>query len=251
MRVNFSVSVLKALLRESTLGTHHSVLAVCAGASEENVFREIGLTDVTISNLSDQDVGSYKFEYQNAMSLDLEDKSFDFVFVSDGLHHCDAPHLALTEMYRVARIGVVVLESKDSFFMRIANNLGLTESYECEAVEGHLGREGGVNNSAIPNFVYRWSEREFEKTLCSYDPTGQLTFRYFYSLNLPLKRIEKKMGLVAAKCFTHFGTFLEKLIPSQCNSIAMIAIRPGTSDMWPWLELNKSGEFEFVNVHCE
>ena len=95
--------------------------------------------------------------------------SFDAVIVDAGLHHCHSPHRALLEMYRVARKCAVAFEARDSLLMRAAIRAGLTEEFERSAISADRMR-GGVADTGIPNFVYRWTEREVKKTIASYEP---------------------------------------------------------------------------------
>jgi SAM-dependent methyltransferase len=208
MREDFVRELFASLQLEGTF------LAICAGPAEREVLPEATL--------------SYISTGQDAHSLPYADRSFDFAFVSDGLHHCSQPHRALAEMYRVSRKGVIVVESRDSAAVRVAARLGLAREYEVEAVTTNGGARGGVDDTAIPNHVYRWTEREFEKTLRSLDPTGPITFRFFYALTLPtrlrrLKRVEKPARW---------------LLKKQCNTFAMVAFRP--TAVWPWLDENGS-----------
>jgi SAM-dependent methyltransferase len=192
------------------LAPEGTILAVCAGADERDL-----LPDATLSDISTG---------QDAQALPYGDASFDYTFVSDGLHHCSRPHLALTEMYRVARKGVIVVEASDNLVTRLAVRLGLTQQYELEAVRGNGGTFGGVDNTSVPNYVYRWTEREFEKTLRSFDPTGPIQFRYLYALSLPervgvLRKLERPAGA---------------LLRTRTNTMAMVAYKP--QRRWPWLE---------------
>ena len=54
---------------------------------------------VTISNIdermTDKDFAPFNWKFENVQSLSFDEASFDFVFVSDGLHHCYSPHAAL------------------------------------------------------------------------------------------------------------------------------------------------------------
>lgn len=220
-----------------------SLLCVCANDAEHALFTSLGFTDVTISNLDDRLTNAeerfspYAWSFQDAQNLSFEDQQFDFAFVADGLHHCSSPHRALLEMYRVARRGIIVVESRDNALMRLANRVGFSPTYELEAVAVHSLTHGGVDNTPIPNHIYRWTEREFEKTVQSFDPKGRHTFRYFYGLNLPhfhasvrrnpLKGILVKAVAPAAWLFT-------KLAKRQCNTFMMVALRPQT--LWPWLQ---------------
>ena len=89
-------------------------------------------------------------------------------------------------MYRVARKVVIAFESRDSYLMRIALRLELTEQYESSSVTAD-GR-GGVAESGIPNFVYQWTERDVINTIACFDPTRQPCVVFFYDLRLPIYR---------------------------------------------------------------
>jgi ubiquinone/menaquinone biosynthesis C-methylase UbiE len=244
MRHAFVKDTLERLMKEAILRPDDSVLAVCAGVPERLLFEELGFTAVTISNLDERLTGCefapYAWSFQDAQKLTFGDGAFDWVFVSDGLHHCSSPHLALLEMYRVARKGILVFESRDSFVMRVANRFNLVPQYELEAVVANGFTHGGVDNTQIPNYIYRWTEREFRKTLLSYNPTGAHDFRFFYGLNLPYGTAEMKKGSLKRNVVRYGGPFLRlaaKLFRTQCNSFAMVALKPrGPGDLWPWLE---------------
>ncbi len=248
MRYEFVLATLKKLMAQGQLAPDESVLAICAAAPEQRVFQAAGLRVVTISNLDDRfvkpDFSPYAWSYQNAQKLSFEDNSFDHVFVSDGLHHCDSPHGALLEMFRVARKSAIVFESRDSALMRLACRLGLSADFEVEAVIGSGLTHGGVNNTEIPNFVYRWTEREFAKTIQCFYPYGPCRFNYFYGMNLPLERLamqrsplKRMVALVARPA----ASFVEWVLPSQANSFAMVARKPAQHELWPWLERSERG----------
>ena len=100
--------------------------------------RAAGFTNVTITNVDDagddEALAPFAWERQDAEALRYPDGSFDVGIVSAGLHHCRSPHRALLELYRVARVAVVALESRDSALMRLAVRLGAVDEYELGAV---------------------------------------------------------------------------------------------------------------------
>ena len=53
-----------------------------------------------------------KFSEQNAESMSFKDEQFDFVLCKEAYHHFPRPHLALHEMLRVCKIGVVLIEPR-------------------------------------------------------------------------------------------------------------------------------------------
>ena len=245
MRVPFVESVLETLVADRTISLSDSVVCVCAGERDAGVFAKVGFRDVTITNIDDSGTDDryapYAWSYQDAQSLTFDDRSFDLAFVADGLHHCSSPHLALLEMYRVARKGIIVVDSRDSFLMRTAVRFGLTPDYEVEAVIGSEFKQGGVNNTAIPNFIYRWTESEFKKAVKSFDPLGKQEFRFLYGLNLPYelagwKRSSMKLNVI--RIADPFLRAFTRVFKKQCNTLAMVALRPVVPrDLWPWLSL--------------
>ena len=63
-------------------------------------------------------------------ALPLEDRSVDFAFVHDGLHHISDPWRGLDELCRVARRGICVTEPVDAFVTGIAVRFGLADAVE-------------------------------------------------------------------------------------------------------------------------
>jgi SAM-dependent methyltransferase len=234
MKALFVESVADALLADGTLNRSDSVLAVCAGLRERDLLAERGFSHVVISNLErDGDVAPFDWSRQDVQDLHFETGSFDFALVVAGLPHCASPHRGLVEMYRVARKGIVVVESRDGALLRLATRLGLSSEYELDAVIANEYRKGGVDNTEIPNFIYRWTEAELRKVIRSADPRGEPTFRFFYSLDVPqtggVGKIKRSVVAVAAPTLT----ILAGVFPKLANTMAMVALHPQSP--WPWL----------------
>lgn len=244
MRHQFVHDTLQRLLADGVLSRDDRVLAVCAASSERDVFLALGFRDVTISNLSETrlegDVAPYAWSRQDAQHLTFESETFDVTFVSDGLHHCSSPHKALLEMYRVARKGVVVFESRDNALVRLAQRVGLAQTYELLAVSGNGYVAGGVDNTSVPNFIYRWTEEEFRKTILSYNPKGPHRFRFFHGVNIQYGE-PRSLRSIFLHLATPFIRAFGKLLKRQANSFAMVALRPMEGELWPWLEQSSSG----------
>lgn len=250
MRTRFVERVIREVQKLDRDAAGKRWLAVCAGPSERDAFLACGIQDATISNMDPRidgaDMAPFAWSAQDVHALTFDDREFDYVFVSDGLHHCASPHRAMLEMYRVCRRGIVVIESRDSTLMRLAEAAGLTARYELDAVTGNDFTYGGVNNTQMPNFVYRWTEREFQKTIRSFDPASKHRFRYFYGLNLPARNgmMGKLLGIAAPAIFV-----LTRVLPRQCNSFAMVALRPrGPDEIWPWLR-REGGSIVFERAY--
>jgi SAM-dependent methyltransferase len=257
MRMEFTDTVLRELLAEGTMSPSDSIVAVCAGVRDRDVFVRCGFDNVLITNINQDDVSDnfvpFEWRYADAQQLDLEDGSFEFAFVADGLHHCSSPHRALLEMYRVARKGIIVVESRDSLLMRTANRLGLSPTYEVEAVVGSDFLGGGVDNSDVPNYIYRWTEADFKKALRAFDPRGRHRFRFFYGLNLPYELAgwkKSSLKLKVIKATDPIVRGMTRVFKKQCNTMAMVALKPRVpDDLWPWLKVD-NGEVAFAREYA-
>jgi ubiquinone/menaquinone biosynthesis C-methylase UbiE len=240
-RTGFYRRTLDALLADGTITRELSVLVVAGGSADRDAFLGAGFENVTISNVDESgDVyAPYAWSRQDAEQLDLPDRSYDFVVVSAGLHHCASPHRALLEMYRVARRGVLAIESRDSLLMRIAVRAGAAGEYELEAVVAHDFAAGGVRNTAVPNYVYRWTEREIEKTIAANAPYAKHGFRYFREFELPESLLEMRRNRLAAtavRATKPVVAAITRVFPSQGNLFAFAVLKPQLpADLHPWL----------------
>lgn len=265
MRTEFCAAVLQALARDGDVPPGATVVAVCGGEGDALVLDRTGAAWTALVNIdvgpgvaSHDDAGRVDLAHDSAAvafdvgrrarlvgadgsRLPFPDRSFDVAFVADGLHHCRSPHAALTEMYRVARRAVVVIESRDSLAVRAAQWLGLSPVYEVNARLLETRRIGGVDYGPVPNHVYRWTEAEFEKTVRSYDPTMLVTFRYFHGLNLPRYARDRRRRAVL-RVLAPLARTIARAAPRQANAFAMVAIKPEPpSGRVPWLAAGSAG----------
>lgn len=90
------------------------------------------------------------------------------MFAHAVLHHCRSPHRAFCEMLRVARRHIFFFEPNDSFCMQLLTMAKFSFPYEIPAVVDHEFTSGGVDDTHIPNFIYRWNSNEVFKTASSY-----------------------------------------------------------------------------------
>ena len=232
-------------LRSLGLNSDTRLLAVCAGTDDWELLSSLGFTNVVVSNLDEAFaplVPEGVWSYQDAQSLTFEDRSFDWVFVSEGLHHCRSPHRALLEMYRVCQEGIVAIEARDSALMRLAVRVGMADAYELAAVADQGFHTGGLDNSSVPNHVYRWTESEVVKTLRSYDPTGEPRIEFRYGLRLPTAEATGARRRVAGKLAKPALLALCTVFKRQSNQLAIIARRP--TGLYPWLHQVK-GQIQF------
>ncbi|MEA3030243.1 MAG: hypothetical protein QOG13_1568 [Sphingomonadales bacterium] len=231
------VRAVGALEEEGVLAKTDRILVSCGGETDARSLKTCGMTNVLIGNLDDgsrQRVGDYDWQYCDAEKLPFEDGSFDWGFIHAGLHHCRSPHLGLLELLRVSRKGVLVIEARDSLLMRAAVRCGMAPQYEIEAVALHPGEGGGLRNSGVPNFIYRWTEREVRKTVESAHPDSENQFRFYYGLALPEERVT--MAGPMKRAFYRIASLaaraLVALVPSQGNQFAFAILKTGRNKAW-------------------
>ena len=234
----FYEETLRTLLASGRIATDATVLVVCGSRLDKDVFDTLGFERVTITNIkpfSEKEFLPFDWSYQDAEDLTFEDASFDLVVVHAGLHHCRSPHRALLEMYRAARHVVLVLESRDSLLMRTGVRLKFTADYEIDS-PFHDGR-GGVCDSEIPNFIYRWSEQEVQKTIQSFAPEYRDEFEFFYGLELPfhgLRATGQTLKLKALRILSPLMWTFAKVLPRQGNRFGFAIYK--TRRLQPWLK---------------
>jgi hypothetical protein len=139
-------------------------------------------------------------------------------------------------MLRVARVGIGVFEGRDSLLLRFATRLGLVTEYELEPAALSGGTHGGVRDSPIPNYIYRWTEREVEKTVNSYLPHSTHDFTYVYGYLVPTQRLAmspSRWRRLAARVSNLAVPVAEKLLPKQGNQFGVVVTK--SVSMKPWL----------------
>ncbi len=229
MVIDFVSEVIDSILERKIINVNDSVLVVAGTHEEDKVFSKRKFSNVTIVNIDAEElseVKNYPTSIQNFNCLSFADNSFDFVFVSAGLHHSSKPHAALLEMYRVAKKGIIVVEARDSWLMKA---LGLLNYSKFEFGTVQRINKGGVDNRCIPNFVFRWTEREFIKTLCSFNPTGKHEFRFYY------KMTKSDYANSFVKLIFPLLKTVSVVFPKFSNSFSMVVLKPGFDDLYPWL----------------
>ncbi|MCX2451211.1 class I SAM-dependent methyltransferase [Pedobacter sp. PLR] len=190
------------------------------------------------------------FRSENAEKLSFEDNSYDFVLCKESYHHFPRPYSALYEMIRVCKKGIVIIEPQDPIskmplLLFMVNTLN--------SIRSNLGSKVWKNRFSyepVGNFVYKVSEREFEK--------------FAAGLNLPLvafKRINPNFyfsgaeGITADKKNKKFRSiYLKKsildlllklkIIPGQVLSAIVFKESPTAEE----LQLLKKEGYKLQNI---
>ena len=167
--------------------------------NEKNQFLDYGFKE---------NINLFKSDLRN---LAFKDKSFDYAITNATIHHIDLPHKAITELYRVAIRGVLIIESNDSLTMRLATRLKLAEEFEVSSINEDKN-SGGLLDTAIPNYVYRWTEKEILKLLKSFDPKNINFINFDYASDLTnfrnrdnyIENVLLKILIITGKVFFFF-----------------------------------------------
>ena len=120
-----------------------------------------------------------QYQKENAEKLSFEDNTFDFVLCKEAYHHFPRPMVALYEMLRVARKGVVLIEPDDSPVVMGGRHI-LKMIVKRLLIRAGLGSRFGDQHTNIidcgsnwyedvGNFGYSISQREIEKVALGLD----------------------------------------------------------------------------------
>lgn len=242
-----SIAIYARVVADAGIAVDDTVLAVCAGNYDRQTLIDAGVRTAVISNVDfhagQTDYAPYAWQYEDAENLSAGDESFDWCIVHAGLHHCASPHRAMTEMLRVARKGIIVIEARDSLLMRLAVRLGATRDYELEPAVLSNGAYGGFRNTPIPNYIYRWTEREVQKTVCSAVPHLKPDIRFHYGYRLPIQRLRMSQNIAIkwlAAVVDPMVWLVKAIAPRQGNEFGIIVRK--TASLQPWIE-RKDGKF--------
>lgn len=109
------------------------------------------------------------YAIENAEALSFADGAFDFVFCKEAYHHFPRPMVALYEMLRVARAGVVLVEPND--------RSGSVASRLMSLVKGRPHADS-QSYEEVGNFIHTISAREVEKVAIGVD-AAQLALKAY------------------------------------------------------------------------
>ncbi len=224
------------------------ILVLGATMYDSEIFKTSGYSDVTISNLDSKNLyHPYCHSTQDIRKLSFNDESFDYVVANACIHHTSRPHNAILEMYRVSKKGIIVIEGNDSKLIKLSNYLKLSQEFELSAVtdKKDLYDLGGVDNSNIPNFVFRWTKREVYKLVTSYEPQYIHKIHYFYESDFEGYKNVRRIKLVRIILF--FMEMIAKIYFYFFNTeknLFCFFINKEERKFQKWIKLSKENKFE-------
>ncbi len=190
------------------------VLVLGGGQEDLDILTACGFKQMVMSNIDSAGLAL------DAENIALPDNSYPIVFAHAVLHHCRSPHKAIGEMVRVARQHVFFLEPNDSWALRMLVRLGYSFPYELAAVAAHEYLHGGMRDGPIPNYIYRWTGHEVEKSVASYHPERQF--------------------LVSAHPYWDFYVNEYELVSRKETRVAQLAEKIGPRNLVSLLQLGRA-----------
>ncbi len=107
-------------------------------------------------------ISNYKVE--NAEKLSFENNEFDFTFCKESYHHFPRPHIALYEMIRVSKKGVVLIEPNEIYPLTgLQLFLYRVKSFLKKIIGKPIHHTDYWRFEDSGNYVYAVSKREIEK----------------------------------------------------------------------------------------
>lgn len=184
IRFEFYENQIKKFIKENK-----KILILGASSKEADLFYKLKYKKVTLSNINLQQLNNLnknkflikKIDFNNLYKI--KSNSYDYVIVHASIHHTNKPYSVVIEMYRIARNGILIIEANDSWIMRISVKLGFSEEFEKSGLN-EKNFVGGVNATNIPNYVFRWTEREIYKLFSSFEPQKKLKIIFNYQNNI-------------------------------------------------------------------
>lgn len=166
--------------------------------TDANALFRLGATKVMCTDISDKllKIGNQKgfikeFSAQNAESLTFMNNEFDFTLCKEAYHHFPRPHIALHEMLRVSKIGVILMEPVDpNIENKFLNKL-------IPVIKRLLGRPSNKDShifEPVGNYVFSVSLRELEKAQLGMH-RRHIAYRYvndYYETGLEFVRLDSQ-----------------------------------------------------------
>ena len=244
------LAVIRGHLAACRVDRSQPVLVVGGRQEDLEILSACGFERILLTNLDASASAAL-----DAENIALPDDSFPVVFAHDVLHHCRSPQKAVGEMVRVSQKHVFFAEPNDSLTLRVLVGLGFSFPYEIAAVVDNGYTCGGMRNGPVPNYFYRWTGREVEKSVYTYHPERQFHIRAcpYWDFDATedelLARKQTLVSPLAAKLgprnllsLLYFGQRVLNLLPflrSQGNKFFCAISK---RELQPWIE-TREGQY--------
>ena len=120
-----------------------------------------------------------KYGNVNAEAIEFPDNEFDYSFCKESFHHFPRPYIALYEMIRVSKKGIVLIEPNEHYFKPIMEDIFLSLKGFIKKLLGRkLHHKDTWNYESIGNYIYTLSKREMEKVALGLNLPA-IAYKYF------------------------------------------------------------------------
>lgn len=143
-----------------------------------------------------------KFKAVNAERMPEADASFDFVYCKEAFHHFPRPYIALYEMLRVARQGVVMIEPQQHK-TRLLDHLK-------RWLKKWLRHDSSDLFEPVGNFIFRIDVRDLSKVMTAMN-LRHIAYKRFNSFYLPANS-RKSIHTRSVRLTTHLGIWLQDML---------------------------------------
>lgn len=190
------------------------------------------ISDILLKEAKDAGyISDYKQE--NAESLSFSNSEFDYVLCKEAYHHFPRPAIALYEMLRVAKKGIILIEPCDEYIYD--KILGLTFRKVKDIIKTLLRKKPSKHvYEKFGNYLYSISEREIEKvaTGLNYKFVAFKGINDFYFQGVEYEKLADN-GPLLKKIKRHTGitNLICRLGLRNYKSLSAIIIKNSPSDV--------------------
>lgn len=191
-----------------------------------------------------------KYGLVNAEAIKFPENEFDYSFCKESFHHFPRPYIALYEMIRVSKKGVVFIEPNEHYFQPFILDVAYSFKNLIKKLLGMKPQHRDKwNYETVGNYIYSLSKREMEKVALGLNLPA-IAYKYFndyYESGVEFakkeissrvfRKIKRKINNKDKACKYGLAT---------SSSIALIIFKESPSNTE--IEQLKSNGFTFVNL---
>lgn len=144
----------------------------------------------------------HQYKQMNAECLTELDNTFDFAFCKEAFHHFPRPYLALYEMLRVSKQGVVLIEPQE--------NGNYILSAIKKFIKVKLRKDKSLEYEESGNFIFRISLKELIKVMKALN-YGSVAYKRFNDCYIPKYGMSSIKGMNLGQILTRIGIGIQNI----------------------------------------
>lgn len=213
------------------------LLVVSPNEYEIKIYIEQGYSNIVFGEFNEEqlkylqnkyrEIKNIKFAKVDLLKINFDDQTFDYAITQATLHHLNNPHQGLLELYRVSKFGTFIIEGNDNLILKLASKLSFSEEFEFSSVKDG---KGGLMETGIANYVFRWTEREVTKSLNAYKPNIVHKIKFKYGLDIFNQALEKRKIIRILKYLLSTIVYFMFLINPKYGNLFLIYIDKANSN---------------------